>query len=57
MDRVFTRASALAPSTMRRLMMPSAQSKAARSYFTFAYPHGGRGTNTVYNHMPVHEKE
>ena len=57
MDRVFTQASALAPSTMRRLMMPSAQSKAARSYFTFAYPHGGRGTNTVYNHMPVHEKE
>ena len=58
MDRYLTRMSAVAPKTMRRLMMPSAQSQATRNYgYTFVYPHSGRGTNTAYNHMPVNEKE
>ena len=58
MDRYITRMSALAPSTMRRLMMPSAQTKASRNLgFTFMYPHSGRGNNNVYNHYPVNKKE
>ena len=58
MDRLFTRANALAPSTLRRLMMPSATSSATRNHgYNFVYPHSGRGTNNAYNNLPVNEVE
>ena len=39
MDKTVTKMTALAPSTMRRLMQNSAQTKASRQLFTFNYPH------------------
>ena len=57
MEQTLTRMSALAPSTMRRMMMPAAQSQASRYYQTFHYPNSHMGSNPAYNNYPVSKKE
>ena len=57
MEQTLTRMSALAPSTMRRMMMPAAQSQASRYYQQFTYPHSYKGTNNAFNRFPVNKKE
>ena len=57
MDQALTRVSALAPSTMRRLMAPAAQTMATRNYHTFHYPHSHSGTNNSNNNRPVNQVE
>ena len=53
MDKTVTKMTVLAPSTMRRLMQNSAQTKGSRTLFTFAYPHSFSGTNNAFNNKPV----
>ena len=57
MEKTLTRMSALAPSTMRRMMNNSAQTQASRSYQQFAYPHSHLGTNPAYNNFPVEKRD
>ena len=57
MDQALTRVSALAPSTMRRLMAPASQTMATRNYHTFHYPHSHSGTNNSNNNRPVTQVE
>ena len=53
MDKTVTKMTALAPSTMRRLMQNSAQTKGSRKLYTFAYPHSFSGTNNAFNNKPI----
>ena len=57
MEQTLTRMSALAPSTMRRMMRSSAQTQASRYYQNFHYPHSHMGVNSAYNRYPVNKKE
>ena len=47
----------LAPRTMRRMMVTSAQAQGSRNYHFFTYPHSHTGANNAYGKIPRNEKE
>ena len=57
MENAAVRMTVLAPRTMRRMMITSAQSQGGRNYHQFTYPHSHSGANNAYGKMPRNQKE
>ena len=58
MEKTVMKMRALAPSTMRRMLVQSAaQTHASRNHHQFMYPHSFKGANNAYNNIPVNQQE